>query len=294
MNLSNYKCKICGGYLFKTVKSNFYQYYSCTNCFTSQLNPLPTQIELDTLYDKYHLSDEKGGSYDWVEDRMKADFPAKIKLVKHYTSKTKIKLLDVGCGKGFFVQACLKHNIDAIGIDISASGINYAKNILNIKAEQTDITNFSKRLENQNCFDVITLWATIEHLPNPIEVLNSIHSCLKPGGLLFLDTGLGNERFEKFLPGHSQWYDAPQHLFVYSVEGLKSLLNNAGFNIIKIDKNFERNFLRRIIKYIRHFILCFGSYLLLSPLIGRSGFAAMKKESKWPIGKLIQIIAKKI
>ncbi len=143
-----------------------------------------------------------------------------------------LKLLDVGCGKGFFIESCIKNKINAIGIDVSKSGVDYAVNILKVKAEQIDIVNFSKRIDNQNSYDVITLWATIEHLPNPQEVFNAIFTCLKPGGLFFLDTGLGNDRFEKFLSGHSQWFDAPQHLFVYSVEGLKILLGNAGFNIL--------------------------------------------------------------
>jgi len=286
-------CIICDGPLVKSVKSNSYQYYTCNHCKTSQLISFPSLEELDTFYNKFHLREEEGGSYDWIEERIKVDFPKKIELVKEYTKISTPMLLDVGCGKGFFIESCIKNKINSIGIDVSKSGADYAANVLKVKVEQTDIVDFSKRIENQNSYDVITLWATIEHLPNPQEVFNAIYTCLKPGGLFFLDTGLGNDRFEKFLPGHSQWYDAPQHLFVYSVEGLKKLLGNTGFDIMKIDKNFERNYLRRIIKFVRHFVICFGSFLILRPVLGKTGFAAMQKESKWPIGKLLQIIAKK-
>ena len=288
-----YKCLICDGPLVKSVKSNFYQYYTCNSCMTSQLIPFPSQEELEMLYNKFHLSDEEGGSYDWIEERIKADFPKKIELVKEYTNNSTPMLLDVGCGKGFFIESCIKNKISATGIDVSKSGVDYAASVLKVKAEQIDIVNFSKRIEHQNSYDVITLWATIEHLPNPQEVFNAIYACIKPGGLFFMDTGLGNDMFEKFLPGHSQWYDAPQHLFVYSVEGLKLLLGNAGFNILKIDENFERNYLRRIIKFVRHFVICFGSFLILRPVLGKTGFITMQKESKWPIGKLLQITAKK-
>ena len=293
MSNTTKKCLICDRTLVKNVKSNYYQYYICKQCKTSQLITFPSQEELDTLYNKFHLSDEEGGNYDWIEDRIKSDFPKKIELVKKYTNSNAPKLLDAGCGKGFFIQSCIKNKINAIGIDVSKSGVDYAANILKVKAEQTDIVNFSKRIENQNSYDLITLWATIEHLPNPQEVFNAIYTCLKPGGLFFLDTGLGSDRFEKFLAGHSQWYDAPQHLFIYSVEGLKILLSNAGFNILTLDKNFERNYLRRIIKFIRHFVICFGSFIVLRVVLGKTGFEAMQKESKWPIGKLLQIIAKR-
>lgn len=291
MNLGG--CLICNGQLSKTIKSNFYQYYICTQCRSSQLIPFPSQKELDVFYNKFHLSDKEGGNYDWIEDRIESDFPKKIELVKKYTNSSAPKLLDVGCGKGFFIESCIKNKINAIGIDVSKSGVDYAVNILKVKAEQTDIVNFSKRIENHNSYDVITLWATIEHLLNPQEVISSIFHCLKPGGLFFLDTGLGNDRWEKYLCGYSQWYDAPQHLFVYSVEGLKLLLGNSGFNILKVDANFERSYLRRSIKYLRHLYICINSFLVLRPVIGRKGFQTMKKESKWPVGKLLQIIAKK-
>lgn len=294
MNNSNNNCKICNSKLIKTVKSNLYQYYKCSYCKTSQLNPFPSQEELEMLYHKFHLKDEEGGSYDWIEERIKTDFPKKIKLVINYTNNPSLKLLDVGCGKGFFIESCIKNKISAIGIDVSKSGVDYAANVLKVKAEQIDIVSFSKRIENQNNFDAITLWATIEHLPNPQEVFNAIHTCLKPGGLFFLDTGLGNDKFEKFLSGHSQWFDAPQHLFVFSVEGLEILLSNAGFNILTLDKNFERSYLRRVVKFIRHFLLCFGSFIILRPVLGKTGFNAMQAESKWPIGKLLQIIANRI
>lgn len=284
-------CLICGSKSIKTVKSNFYQYYTCVGCHSSQIKPFPSNSELERFYDQFHCSEDEGGSYDFIEDRMKEDFPIKVKLIKKYLNESEINLLDVGCGKGFFVEACLKNKINARGIDVSKSGIDYALNKLNVRAEQTDIVSFSNQLENHNKYDVITLWATIEHLPNPQEVFLAIYTCLKPGGLFFMDTGLGNDRFEKILSGHSQWFDAPQHLFVYSVEGLKILLGNSGFRIMKIDKNFERNYIRRIIKFLRHFVICFGSFLILRPILGEKGFDAMQKESKWPIGKLLQVIA---
>lgn len=293
MNISKNECAICGGNLIQTVNSNSYQYHKCISCATSQLSPLPTENELNSLYIKYHLSDEAGGNYDWIEERMKADFPVKINQIKKIIGKPTFNLLDVGCGKGFFIKFCNDANIDAVGIDVSESGIKYALDKLNVQAFQTDIVKYSEVINNNSKFDAVTLWATIEHLPNPAEVFKAINKCLKPVGYLFIDTGLGNDRFEKFLAGYSQWFDAPQHLFVYSITGLSLLLKQSGFEIKSIDKNFERTFLRRIVKFFRHYFVCVGSFLLLGPILGKTGFETMQKESKWPIGKLIQIIAKK-
>lgn len=64
---------------------------------------------------------------------------------------------------------------------------------------------------------------------------------LKKDGIIILDTGLGDDKFEKLLAGHSQWYDALQHLFVYSEKGLKMLLEQSGFKVIRIDRDFLKD-----------------------------------------------------
>ncbi|QQS35703.1 MAG: class I SAM-dependent methyltransferase [Ignavibacteriales bacterium] len=287
------KCLICGNNVSEEVTSNTYRYYKCSNCNTSQVLPQPSTKQLNDYYNSFHLSDTQGGTYDWVEERMKADFGTKAVLISEQVNNKDIKLLDVGCGKGFFVQECVKAGMHAQGIDVSESGIKYATEVLKVKAECKAIEEVVGKPEYKSAFDVVTLWATIEHVPEPYTLLKSIYSCLKPGGLFILDTGMGNVKEEKYLSGHSQWYDALQHLFVYSEEGLRKILKDTGFRIESVNRNFERNSLRRFVKNVRHIMICFGSFVLLRPLLGSAGFNSMKKESKWPIGKLIQIAAYK-
>lgn len=287
-------CLICQGDLIEEAKSNNYFYFKCQHCFTSQIIPQPSSALLLDYYNRFHLNDLEGGFYDWVEDRMQADFATKIRIIRKFVNNENILLLDVGCGKGFFVKEAIKNGFDAMGIDISNSGIDYGKRILKVKSELKSIEELAVDSSYNEKFDCITLWATIEHVSNPLSFLNAINKCLKKNGFIFLDTGLGNDFYERFLTGHSQWYDALQHLFVYSEEGLKILLKNSGFEYLYIDKNFERNSLRKVIRYLRHSFLCLSSFLLLRPFLGRTAFKAMKLESKWPIGKLVHIVARKV
>lgn len=288
-----YNCKVCSAIVTKEVISNGYLYYKCNKCNTSQILPQPSNEELAIYYKSFHLPDSEGGSYDWIEQRMRADFSLKVELIQKKMNGKIIQLLDVGCGKGYFVQECIKAGIIAQGIDVSESGIKHAKEQLKVKAECQAIENVASTPEYQNKFDVVTLWATIEHIPDALTLLKSIYECLKPGGFLFLDTGLGNVKEEKYMAGHSQWYDALQHLFVYSETGLRLLLENSGYKILSINKNFERNILRKMVKLFRHKYLCYASYIFLKPILGNSGFKSIKEEAKWPIGRLIQIIAVK-
>jgi SAM-dependent methyltransferase len=147
--------------------------------------------------------------------------------------------------------------------------------------------------EWESAFDVATLWATIEHLPNPLATLRAVYGLLKPGGHLFLDTGLGDVLWERFLSGHSQWFDAPQHLFVFSERGLVALLEEAGFAVKEIDTNWERNLLRKYIKGLRHSWICMGTFLATRAFLGKRSFLKTKEEAKWPIGRLVSVVAVK-
>jgi hypothetical protein len=104
-----------------------YRMYRCAGCRTAFVWPAPADDQLTRFYQTYHLSDAEGGSYDAMEDRMRADFPAKVHHVLPATGGKPRRLLDVGCGKGFFVKACADRGVDAQGIDLSETGVAYAR-----------------------------------------------------------------------------------------------------------------------------------------------------------------------
>lgn len=282
-------CSVCGGSSRPHVTQAGYRYWKCPDCSTSQIHPTPSDATLEEYYRSFHA---EGGAYEDFEDRMQADFPLKARLARSLAPAPDARLLDVGCGKGFFVQQANAAGFKAEGIDLSTSAIEYATKALGLQAVagrlQTDAPS-----RWTSAFDVATFWATIEHLPDPMEMLRAIHRCLKPGGLLLMDTGLGEAPFESWLAGHSQWYDAPQHLFVFSRKGLDIALRKTGFEAVAMDSNFERSLPRRWIKWLRHAGLCLGSYAILRIPLGRAGFRKMQEEAKWPIGRLLGVQARK-
>lgn len=274
------------------VRSGKYQYWWCQSCETAQVIPQPTLAELDEFYRTFHLSDQEGGRYDQIEDRMQADFPVKARLARDVSPQPDARLVDVGCGKGYFIREANRVGFRAVGIDLSTTGVTHAREQLGVDATagliETDAPD-----EWRNAFDVATFWATIEHVPDPRRTLAAIYRCLKPGGYVLLDTGFAGPKAERILPGHSQWYDAPQHLWVFGEGGLTNILRNAGFDVIRVDRNFERSPLRRVVRWIRHTAICLSAYAATRMLLGTTGFQACRRSTKWPIGRLISVIARK-
>lgn len=292
----SFSCYICGSENRPAVVQGGYTYFRCENCRSDQLNPIPSELELQQFYDQYHLSSELGGSYAGFESRMQADFPSKAKLAQRFATLTASggtpRLLDVGCGKGYFLKEAMRIGMKGSGIDLSRSAVKFAGEVLGVDAYAGRIEKDAPP-EWRNAFDVATFWAAIEHLRDPLSVLQGISQCLKPEGVLLCDTGLGAARWEGMLAGYNQWHDAPQHIFVFSREGLLSLLDRAGFEVIKVDTNSERSLIRGVIRSIRHALVCQISFSIFRLLLGYAGFQAMKQTAKWPIGRLLFVAARK-
>jgi 2-polyprenyl-3-methyl-5-hydroxy-6-metoxy-1,4-benzoquinol methylase len=53
----------------------------------------------------------------------------------------------------------------------------------------------------QGQFDLITMIEVIEHVPDPLTLLESVAMLLAPGGIIFLTTGNVEPQAKKFLNG---------------------------------------------------------------------------------------------
>ena len=231
----------------------------CSNCGLVYLNPRPTVETIPFLYP------EDYGPYQAFRRRKKRrlgrihhlilsnfyNYPGPRstlqKLVlwpfylrsKWYNKKIKIipykgegKLLDVGCGNGAFLYSMKELSWEVCGVEPDEKAVQYIHKELGLKNVKDGLL-MDQRYEDQQ-FDVITLWHSLEHMPNPREVLEEIHRILRPDGLLLIAVpnikSYAAQRFKDL------WYalDAPRHLIHFSPETLSYLLNETGFSIKEI------------------------------------------------------------
>lgn len=227
------KCVVCQSDRYKTVFNEFgIDIYECANC-----GQIFSSFEQDQYYDGYFNHGVTECDNFWSNEahqRMYDDFCHK------YIAGKGGKLLDVGCGLGFFVKKVSQQsNWEAFGYEISKVAVNFAQNELKLKNVFCGIieeANFPK-----NHFDVITMWDVIEHLPNPDGMLNYLKSILKDGGILFIHTPnakvqLFKARIKKFIYGMKpgiQYLEAKDHLNVYTVSTAPTVLKRNGFKSVK-------------------------------------------------------------
>ncbi|WGE46883.1 bifunctional 2-polyprenyl-6-hydroxyphenol methylase/3-demethylubiquinol 3-O-methyltransferase UbiG [Actinobacillus equuli] len=105
------------------------------------------------------------------------------------------KVLDVGCGGGILSEAMAKAGANVTGIDMTTEPLEIARKHaeesgLTIDYRQTTIEDF---VQNQTAchaekFDVITCMEMLEHVPDPLSIIQSCKALLKPHGVLFFST----------------------------------------------------------------------------------------------------------
>lgn len=94
------------------------------------------------------------------------------------------RLLDVGCGVGYFLRAARERGWAVAGVDLDRCAVEIAcSQGLDVRWETAEEMSFES-----GQFDVVTLFNVIEHVPAPPDTLRSVSRVLRPEGLLVLET----------------------------------------------------------------------------------------------------------
>ncbi len=141
------------------------------------------------------------------------------------------RLLDVGCGVAYFLQAAGMRGFQALGIDVNEPMAEYSRVQLGVHVLTGD---FTPDASIQGPFDVLTMWEVIEHVSEPRKHLELACELLAQGGLLALSTPnidnpavwLGGARWRGFEP--------TVHLNYFSVRTIHRLLRECGFRVIDL------------------------------------------------------------
>jgi 2-polyprenyl-3-methyl-5-hydroxy-6-metoxy-1,4-benzoquinol methylase len=102
--------------------------------------------------------------------------------------KTKIRILDLGCGNGSLTHAIARQGYEVVGIDESTTGIAIARQSFpECNFIQSSIYNLPYDIL-ENSFDVVLAVEVIEHLFYPKELIRAARRCIKPDGHLVITT----------------------------------------------------------------------------------------------------------
>ncbi len=229
-NAAVIQCHLCGEDSSRPfIHEGAWQYFRCRHCGLVFLHPQPSAAFLSEHYQHY-LPAEEPAVATW--QRLMQPVMARSAALLEEHSARPGRLLDVGCGYGFFLKTMAERGWQVEGIEISATGRGYASHTLGLEVSAQPLPRLDWA-EAQ--FDVITLFYVIEHVAEPRAVLTEVRRLLRPGGLVLLRWPHSTPLVRLLRPWAQslKLYQAPSHLFDFAPRTIARLLADLGFEGIQ-------------------------------------------------------------
>ena len=161
-----------------------------------------------------------------------------IQMIKRYEFAKKFckgLTLDAACGPGYGSQILKEKADHIIGIDNSGEQIKQAQNKYQNERIEYKIVDMEGKIPfDDSSFDTIVSLETIEHIKDDGKLLRDFFDILNHEGKLLLTAPY---KFYKRLPGDniSDIEDGGHVRWGYTHEEMKNLLNEAGFEVCKME-----------------------------------------------------------
>ena len=183
------------------------------------------QHSLDALYISFE--DQFRGSREQIRDKLNVYLPL-IEEAKLGTQNSPI--LDVGCGRGEWLELLRASGYIARGLDINRVALDQCR-AKKFDVIEEDALSYLRTLPSDN-LGAVTGFHIIEHLSFEILVnlLDEIWRVVKPGGLIILET----PNPQNVLVGSCNFYFDPTHRNPLPSPMIKFMVESRGFGKVKI------------------------------------------------------------
>jgi len=291
-------CDVCHGAetkpLFKKQNNKGRDYFLgpivvCKKCGLAYVNPRnEDRLEKGTDLKKPNRKQENTQIWEpFIEEERwkKKDFADRLVIIKKY--KAGGKLLDVGCGIGFFLQVAQQDGFEVKGADPSFLVSNYARERLGLDVFTGTLMEM---MSPKQSFDIITSLHVLEHVPSPSQFLAETRRILKDDGILVIEVPNMNNLLAKVIGFRFRsCFDCAQHYYYFTKKTLRLLLEKNGFEILK-EKWVGRNM------SVEWFIRTLERNNSIASKIAKSVIAFLKlgrKTIRINIGDKILVVARK-
>lgn len=236
------RCNLCGGEdrrpLFRKAG---YDLARCGDCGLVYVANPPEAAAIAALYtatESYHA-----GLLDPAHDdfrRMRRIARQHLRMLRRSVpAPAGVRLLDVGCSTGLFLNEARQAGFAVHGAELSGATARFARDHFGLDVHAGDWRDAGYADES---FDVITLFDVIEHLADPLAELVALRRLLKPGGLLLQSTPDIDGLFPRlsYLAANRLDYwphpEPPHHLYQFSRRTLAALTEKAGYATVRADQ----------------------------------------------------------
>jgi SAM-dependent methyltransferase len=205
----------------------------CESCGFKHALPLPDARDMERAYrEDYYASEKPTFLTHAGEDQAWAQLAQtdRLEIFESLLPPDRRRLLDIGCGPGFFLETAMRRGWLSQGIEPSRQAAAHARGL------GVTVTEGFFNAENAAMlgrFDAVHLNNVLEHIPDPARLIGLAHGLLEPGGVICINVPNDFSPLQIAAMGaagtNDWWVAPPHHLNYFDFESLTALLIRLGF-----------------------------------------------------------------
>jgi len=227
-------CKFCNSQkivsIQKKIQSPFVNYeytlYQCQICKCRFFDIKEHDVDIEDVYEEYSIKHNK------VELSFKEIFywRKQIQRIEKILGREISSVLDIGCRTGDFLMH-FPDNVIREGVELSKNSAQIAKG-----RGLTVYSDFVENIRFDKQYDVVTCYALLEHLLEPLPFLDKLSNVVLLGGVLVImiptHECLKRWLLDTFTSIRWHMYSPPQHLNFFSKQFLDRYLAKNNFCLV--------------------------------------------------------------
>lgn len=245
----------------RTPDRMHYRFVKCFRCGLIFSNPILKPSQIFSLYkdSEFHYSVESTYLAETYGNYLK-------KVLESFPRSKKIKLLDIGCGNGFFLEKAKSLGVNEVwGVEPGKETVKKAPKWLR-KNIVVDI--LKPGIFKNNSFDIITCFHTLDHIIEPDNFIKEVYELLKENGKILFIVHDTNGLSVKLFGEKSPIFDI-EHIYLFNSKTLSKIFKINRFkntNVFEVKNKYPLIYWSRMIplpKNIKKELLKFLSFIKL-------------------------------
>lgn len=203
-------------------------YVRCGSCGSVFADPQPTNAELERAYSRSYAPYEPPG----VMVRLLSPIVMREARALVAAAPSGSVALDVGCGPGQMLERIRAAGWtgELRGIEPNAEVACEASARIGVPVDVAPVEALPEDLPRAG---LVILRHVIEHVREPLAVLEALRELLEPDGVLYVGTPDARALAARVFGRNWHGWDPPRHLVVMHRDAVRTLLARAGFEVVR-------------------------------------------------------------